>query len=387
MNTRLQIQRKTTPESSFTPLRSNLLPQGSTEQAESPVLGPILHDMLPKFQAKLTIGEPNDQYEQEADRVAEQVMRMPQPQLQGRVKPVKTHEEDLGKTKSIAGPMTPQASDHTLSVDSEIAASINTVCRGGRPLPKAASDFFEPRFGYDFSQVRVHTDARANKVARALGVHAFTFGDNIVFGTNQYSPRSSKGRHLLAHELTHVVQQGGVSEKQKGGAKRMALGSWHKEKNAIEPKNASPPLIERRTGFKAMFMPLSDTLRRRYPQLDPDAVDAFLALFRIFERWESSDNTIHFWAAPEPALSPPPPLQLENSSTVMGVPAPHIVFNWQGPFHRDGTLDRSTYQGSPNHVFTYNDGYYVRVGLRLIDPLGDSWREPLSGRSPSLRRP
>ena len=69
MNTRLKFQRKTTPQSSFIPKSRNLLPHRSTEQAEPPLVPPILHDILPKFQAKLTIGQSHDQYEQEADRV------------------------------------------------------------------------------------------------------------------------------------------------------------------------------------------------------------------------------------------------------------------------------------------------------------------------------
>lgn len=77
----------------------------------------------------------------------------------------------------------------------------------GRPLNIATRAFFEPRFGHDFSNVQVHTDAMANATARAFNARAYTVGDAIVFGSNQYKPHSPKGLRLLAHELAHVVQQ------------------------------------------------------------------------------------------------------------------------------------------------------------------------------------
>jgi hypothetical protein len=76
-------------------------------------------------------------------------------------------------------------------------------------LPKSTREFFEPRFGRDFSDVRVHTGARAADAAKSLNARAFTLGKDIVFGSGQYFPQTSAGNRLLAHELTHVVQQGG----------------------------------------------------------------------------------------------------------------------------------------------------------------------------------
>ncbi len=77
----------------------------------------------------------------------------------------------------------------------------------GEPLDAQARAFFEPRFGHDFSQVRVHRDAKAVQSARAINARAYSAGRDIVFGENQYSPATAAGRRLLAHELTHVVQQ------------------------------------------------------------------------------------------------------------------------------------------------------------------------------------
>src|SRR5712691_7910193 len=77
----------------------------------------------------------------------------------------------------------------------------------GQSLDAGTRAFMEPRFGHDFSQVRVHTDARAAESARAVNALAYAVGHDVVFGTGQYTPGTSEGQRLLAHELTHVVQQ------------------------------------------------------------------------------------------------------------------------------------------------------------------------------------
>jgi hypothetical protein len=97
------------------------------------------------------------------------------------------------------------------SFDASADASVSEVLRSqGRPLDGATRSFFESRFGHDFSGVKVHTDARAAESARALNALAYTVGSDIAFGANQYSPETGAGRRLLAHELTHVVQQRGA---------------------------------------------------------------------------------------------------------------------------------------------------------------------------------
>jgi hypothetical protein len=175
------------------------------------------------IQAKLKIGQPNDIYEQEADRVAEQVMRMPEPE----VNPEEEGEE-LIQTKPLAEQITPlvqrqvepeeeeeeeeilqtkEVLGQTPEVIPDLESRINSIRGGGQPLPESVRDFFEPFFGYDFSQVRVHNDARAVESASALNAQAFTLGRDVVFGAGHYAPSTTSGKRLLAHELTHVVQQ------------------------------------------------------------------------------------------------------------------------------------------------------------------------------------
>jgi hypothetical protein len=90
---------------------------------------------------------------------------------------------------------------------SGLETGVNALQGGGQPLDAATRSFFEPRFGHDFSQVRVHTGSRAHDLASAVQARAFTLGRDIVFARGEYTPGDSTGRRLLAHELTHVVQQ------------------------------------------------------------------------------------------------------------------------------------------------------------------------------------
>ncbi|MET0647360.1 MAG: DUF4157 domain-containing protein [Pyrinomonadaceae bacterium] len=93
---------------------------------------------------------------------------------------------------------------------SEVPSVVGEVLSSpGEPLDAAARVFMEPRFGHDFSRVRVHADAKAAESARSVRALAYTVGNDVVFGAGQYAPGASAGRHLLAHELAHVVQQTG----------------------------------------------------------------------------------------------------------------------------------------------------------------------------------
>jgi hypothetical protein len=102
--------------------------------------------------------------------------------------------------------------DHS-AIPSIVHAVLNSP---GQPLDRDTQAFMEPRFGHDFSGVRVHTDAKAAESARAVNALAYTVGNNMVFGAGQYAPGSIAGRRLLAHELTHVVQQGGHNQRVQG---------------------------------------------------------------------------------------------------------------------------------------------------------------------------
>jgi hypothetical protein len=157
------------------------------------------------IQAKLNIGAVNDPLEHEADRVADQVMRMSATAVSAAAAPPQVsrkcadcEEEDKLQRKS-AGPQT--AAGKAAAIVHEVLGS------PGQSLDAATRGFFEPRFGRDFSAVRVHTGPLADQSARHINAHAYTAGHNMVFGAGQFAPGTQEGRRLLAHELTHVVQQ------------------------------------------------------------------------------------------------------------------------------------------------------------------------------------
>jgi len=102
-----------------------------------------------------------------------------------------------------------KAANHT--EPAEIPPIVNEVLHSpGQPLDPSTRAFLEPRFGYEFSHVRVHTDGKAAESAQAMNALAYTIGKNVVFGTGQYRPHTDSGTKLLAHELVHVVQQHGT---------------------------------------------------------------------------------------------------------------------------------------------------------------------------------
>jgi hypothetical protein len=203
-----------------------------------------IHQSSPaRVQAKLTVSHPADSAELEADRMADTVMQMPasQPAIDRDKDPAvqracnKCAEEEKKaapapevKEEEKVGPKLDREAleqktdeeEETLQAKSqsgqvpqvtpELHAQIQSVHGGGAPLARDARDFFEPRFGVDLSTVRVQTGSQAAGVARQLDARAFTVGNNITFGAGQYQPSSSEGRKLIAHELTHVIQQGGA---------------------------------------------------------------------------------------------------------------------------------------------------------------------------------
>lgn len=147
---------------------------------------------LEQIQTKLTINQPGDRYEQEADRVADQVLAAPTHSAVSDAPP---------RIQRFAGQTTGRA-------DMAAPASVDRVLSSpGSPLDPALQQDMEERFGHDFSSVRVHTDEPAKRSALEVNANAYTVGHRIVFGAGRYAPGTHEGRRLLAHELTHTVQQ------------------------------------------------------------------------------------------------------------------------------------------------------------------------------------
>jgi hypothetical protein len=160
------------------------------------------------IQSKLSVGKVDDPLEQEADRVADQVMRTPTPELFIVTTPLQFKHN---RNKTIA-PQTKSADTSGAAAGEAPGIAHEALLSPGQPLDKNTRAFFEPRFGHDLSRVRVHADADAAASARAIGALAYTIGPNLVFAKGQYAPNERAGRRLLAHELAHTIQQASIEK-------------------------------------------------------------------------------------------------------------------------------------------------------------------------------
>jgi hypothetical protein len=173
------------------------------------------------IQPKLELSQPTDPYEQEADRVAVQITKTSgednpsslfgvnndKENPAGKCTACKISEEDDEEKQWIRISRKP-AEVTSFQITDEMADEIRNIRSGGTSLDARTKGLMEANFGYDFGNVRIHTDERAAKSAHLVNALAYTVGSDIVFGEGQYAPKTSEGRRLLAHELTHVVQQG-----------------------------------------------------------------------------------------------------------------------------------------------------------------------------------
>lgn len=172
------------------------------------------------IQPKLKISQPNDAYEQEADRVAERVMRMPTPSV-SITSMGDTKDEGIAR-KCAACEMKEDEDEKQLNISRKPSTASNLDVNNGIvdnidkfrsksssiSLDTNTQEFMESRFGYDFSNIRIHTDEVAVHLSSLLSAEAFTMGNHIYFSQGRYSPHSMSGRFLLAHELSHTLQQG-----------------------------------------------------------------------------------------------------------------------------------------------------------------------------------
>jgi uncharacterized protein DUF4157 len=298
------------------------------------------------FQPKLAVNQPNDMYEQQADAVADKVMRMPATPLgpvvhdkhffhHTIVNPRNTitekedplKKEDKEKTgEAIPGiqaklsfdtlPPPPdnnktnnatiiqrkcahceeeekqtqrkEMNSNTVAPDSSTENYINSLDGKGRSLTGEERNFFEPRMNYDFSDVQLHTNSEANESAKSINALAYTHSNNIVFGTNNYQPGTAEGKKLMAHELTHVMQQAdgvhtkiiqreeAVSEHSTGGMNYTSAVQLDKYKDVSTGAQLS--------GYNYWYQKINSVYKLEYQtntnlfsQLDANNINIFLA--------------------------------------------------------------------------------------------------------------
>ncbi len=206
-----QIQRRAASAQSISPMMQMSVEQQAQMSvgAERTFRGEGTQASFEPVQAKLTVGEPGDKYEQEADAVAHQVVEQ--------INAPKT-EPSVQRQSEVGG-----ASERNItvmrhsesgvsggeSVTIDVEQGIHQARGGGQGLDESVREPMERAFGADFSGVKVHADGDADMLNRSIAARAFTTGQDIFFKQGEYDPRSRGGQELLAHELTHVVQQTG----------------------------------------------------------------------------------------------------------------------------------------------------------------------------------
>jgi hypothetical protein len=292
------------------------------------------------MQPKLAVNTPGDIYEEEADRVSEQVIRMPQLSLKlagdgGGVSPECRAEEPGREHERV------QIKDNSLS-DSGLAAAPPIVHEAlgspGQPLNPATRAFMEPRLDHDFSRVRVHTDARAAASAQAIHAQAYTVGGDVVFGTGQYAPETSEGKKLLAHELAHVKQQGNKSASAKtirrkpDPQKELEQQLPEKEARLAELQRRIQDLNDQATSLRQRSLDVTSQQQRRASERaarvaaraakDPGLTGALDMMRRGVIRVEQTPTTIRFVATMEITFLG---LSEKDGSSRAGLEIPRLV--------------------------------------------------------------
>ncbi|MDB5145996.1 MAG: hypothetical protein JWQ57_16 [Mucilaginibacter sp.] len=226
------------PCTSFKPFASHL-PDSPPEAKNNAVTNfnsiPVFSPSPFQIRAKPIVNQPGDQYEREADAMAESVMQIDKNEIpETRLSPpdiihrkcatcgndVEENDESIQRIP-IQRKCDKCEEEEKLqrkelgSSAPEVSPAVNqTLQSPGQPLDEDIRSLMEPRFGFDFSKVRIHNNSQAKQSAKEINARAYTYKNNIVFGEGQYQPQTQNGKKLLAHELTHVVQQlGNMSAK------------------------------------------------------------------------------------------------------------------------------------------------------------------------------
>ena len=281
------------------------------------------------IQAKLTVGPANDIYEQEADRVAAQVVQrihapVSNSSTQGESVQRKDDDEEL-QLKPIA-PIQRKEMSAGGEVSTDLESEINRARGGGQPLAPDLQAKMGEAMGTDFSGVRVHTDGRADALNQSVGARAFTTGQDLFFKRGEYQPGSRGGQELIAHELTHVLQQ---KEEKSESIRRTGGGSKFARSGAapviysfldaidlakIAPvskeqhKEAQEALKNKAVQVKEKILPIEQRIRDRitienssglhwinllFTDLLPELIEAFNPLWQGYSAPDRGVNTIN----------------------------------------------------------------------------------------------
>jgi Domain of unknown function (DUF4157) len=238
------------------------------------------------IQFKLAIGTPDDPLENEADSIADTIMRMPEQNFIQR-KCAHCEEEEKLQRKPLASFIQRKESSSGTVASDAVSNLINASKGNGNSMDSHTQTFMQSRFGADFSDVKLHTGGESTQMNRELNAKAFTVGNDIYFNEGQYNPNSGDGKHLLAHELTHTVQQNGQQRKDLSNCIQRKPNILNEgAEKAVEQKERFDPLLKRMTLEELWIAAIATTAGAKFLSLtkNPPALD-----------WGSS-NTRGHWA-------------------------------------------------------------------------------------------
>jgi hypothetical protein len=194
----------------------------------------------PLVQTKLSVSKPADPLEKEADRAAEKVMRMAEPAARTAAAPPPPVPPQAPRAASAEQPVQ-RLGEGTPSVAADAKSEIQRATTGGQALSSETRGFMEPRLGADLGDVRVHADEGAASLSNHLSARAFTYRNHVFFARDQYQPGTAEGRHLLAHELTHTIQQGATVQR----AEQRPPEVQRTPEPTPVTRSGSPPAVQR----------------------------------------------------------------------------------------------------------------------------------------------
>ncbi|MEM9484766.1 MAG: DUF4157 domain-containing protein [Cyanobacteria bacterium P01_F01_bin.116] len=274
----------TKAEDSATPFHFDQVDVNNPETAQSEPAA----DFTPPVQAQLTLGQPGDKYEQEADNVARAVIQqIHSPQISQR-------EDDIQRSPLNVSPVTPEFLQRDSSIpvgpaSSDFENNLNKARGGGSALDPKLQQQMGSAMGADFSGVKIHTDNQSDQLNRTIQAKAFTTGQDVFFKQGEYQPQSRKGQELIAHELTHVVQQSGGSVQRTPEAVDKTVSSLDQNSDSPSVQCMFLEGVEVKDGFDPIYDDLVKNYGLNHDQ-DGKAAAAFVEISRSKQSFDTRDE-------------------------------------------------------------------------------------------------
>ena len=229
----------------------SVFPSDGTRASAGSAVAPARHATGP-IQTKLKVSRSHDPLEKEADVVADRVLQQSSSREKSKETPRISRADGVSHGR-VSREGTPAGSKAADSVAPNLVHDM--VKKSGQPLDAGTREYFEPRIGHDLSGVRVHADASAAQSAQSIQANAYTSGHSIVFSDGKYAPETHDGKRLLAHELTHVVQQAGAKDESVAPAANEGSGTPSESSSGLVQRDSSTPFVQAKD-FVSQHLPM-----------------------------------------------------------------------------------------------------------------------------------